>query len=140
MEKENLDNGIKPDVNESLALAGLFRKVSVKERLPQEKGIYIVYVNDNANIQMPFVCIFSKEQFKWMSGDYKFDENISYWLEEIELPTDENIWAGAMMNCKHSGVEGTDSGIAFDNYVLGAKRVRDFVLAGKAVTAKDNVR
>ncbi len=126
----NLDQ---PNVNESLALAGLFRKVSVKERLPKQEGQYIMFFK-NGN---PFNVDFTKMAIEGLS----FDSNdFTHWLEEVELPTDENIWAGAMMNCKHSGVDGTDSGIAFDNYVLGAKRVRDFVLAGKAVTAKDNVR
>lgn len=113
MEKENLDNGIKPDVNESLALAGLFRKVFVKNGTPKESKEYTTNVGE---------VLFTKQKY--------WNENgVEYWLEEIELPTQKQITN-----------ERTERNYQTFQFDLGAIWMRNFVLAGKAVTAKDNVR
>ncbi len=116
MEKENLDNGIKPDVNESLALAGLFRKVSTTERMPTKSDNYFT----NKNLMAYFV-----EDGNFSNG------NILWWLEEVELPTDEEIKKIDFSHLPHM----TQSGRVLIDF--GIKWMRDFVLAA---TAKDNVR
>jgi hypothetical protein len=131
MEKENLDNGIKPDVNESLALAGLFRKVSVKERLPERYNMFIVF-SDLGQVSQSY---FSSEYMKFEKQD------VEYWLEEIELPSKDEIRETAWQYGEEEPNANSYIKYRIDcAYREGAFSVLDFVLAGKAVTAKDNVR
>ena len=117
----NLDQ---PNVNESLALAGLFRKVSADERMPNKTGLYHT----------------NRGMTNYFHGLKKFehDPHIDYWLEEIELPSEEDIERkGDEYGVRHgwrseSYDSSNDVGIAFER---GATWVRSL-----AVTAKDNVR
>lgn len=100
----------------------VYRKVSVKERLPQMIEYYftsvgLMYFNGNA---------FEAANLK--------HEYVDYWLEEVELPSEENIIKQAQeyaqlfphfWNARKQGFE------------EGANKVKNFVLAA---TAKDNVR
>ena len=127
----NLDQ---PNVNESLALAGLFRKVSVSERLPKE-GKFI-FIQENGSLRL---CAWDgrKADLDWIKNT-----SIKYWLEEVELPTDEEVKEQKWIACKND--DGINKpywdGKEMDGFIKGAKWMRNFVLAGKAVTAKDNVR
>lgn len=129
MKKENLDNGIKPDVNESLALAGLFRKVSVKERLPKKDDVYFI-IHNGENIS---TSVFYTMGSGWLTHGM----TIEYWLEEIELPTKEQI--ESEMKKRFTNWGGYFNGGEAKWFNRGARWMMN-VLAGKAVTAKDNVR
>ena len=61
-------------------MEAIFRKVSVKERLPQKDGDYFVYVKDEDDGRemvsaIHFSTVFNKD---WEN------ENVIYWLEEIK--------------------------------------------------------
>lgn len=124
MEKENLDNGIKPDVNESLALAGLFRKVLVQERLPNEDGEYTT----NYCLHTKLLTCSGKRKWTIKAGGDTLTVTPDYWLEEVELPTQKQIVT-----------ERKNRNYQTFQFDLGAYWIMN-VLAGKAVTAKDNVR
>lgn len=62
----------------------IFRKVSVKERLPQKDGDYFVYVKDEDDGRemesaIHFSAVFNNDANK----DWE-NENVIYWLEEIK--------------------------------------------------------
>ena len=132
----NLDQ---PNVNESLALAGLFRKVSAKERLPKEDGTYICFIS---------CCAEPKEGCSTGWGDCDFqdgkfrltEERCLFWLEQIELPNDDRVILGMYNTIPITDTDHMVRGIEINTTLKTLKWVRDFVLAGKAVTAKDNVR
>lgn len=85
----------------------IFRKVST--RLPNKTGLYHT----------------NRGMINYFNGLKTFEgkAHIQYWLEEVELPNDEQIEK--------------ESVGAYDEtcYIKGAKWMRNFVLA---VTAKDN--
>lgn len=128
MEKENLDNGIKPDVNESLALSGLFRKVSVKERLPNWSKYFGKTLPTITFSNSPSFMVIGENE---PSGilEKRIKGSFNYWLEEVEFPTQDEIEN-----------ERTGRNYQTFQFDLGASWMKGFVLAGKAVTAKDNVR
>lgn len=78
----------------------VFRKVSVKERLPSESGIYLT----------------NKCTLHFISGCKRFMGNDpQWWLEEIELPSDEDIQLRSKL--QHS--EQRSDGFVFGaNYIL----------------------
>lgn len=62
----------------------VYRKVLVSERLPSEDGVYIVK-NENGS----FECEYCKEYSFY--DEFSDCSGITYWLEEVELPTDQDI-------------------------------------------------
>lgn len=64
----------------------IFRKVSVKDRLPNEDGEYITNYGSNTRL---LTC---NHKRKWtvQFGD-TVEVTPNYWLEEVELPTDKEI-------------------------------------------------
>lgn len=62
----------------------LYRKVSVKERLPNNDGNYICFKKHEGNISNDLR--FHKEEF-YDSEGYDI-EDVEYWLEEINQPTE----------------------------------------------------
>lgn len=118
-----------PNVNESLALAGLFRKVLVKERLPEKSGTY--YSSQGRSV---LDYTHPVNVTAWKEGR----DGLEWWLEEIELPNDAEInkQANIVTQIENSLVQV----VAWTYYAKGQIDLRERVLAGKAVTAKDNVR
>jgi hypothetical protein len=60
----------------------IFRKVSVTDRLPEKEGIYVV-----KNDQSYFEAIFDHNYS--FHGEFTDCSGVTHWLEEIELPTEE---------------------------------------------------
>lgn len=89
------------------------------ERLPKERKEYLVMKGTN---QLFYgVKFWDGNKFFFQEGDLP----VRFWLEEIELPTDEQI--GKQFKYK--------SNVGYpESNINGAKWLRDFVLAGKAVT------
>ena len=119
MQEENLTkqdgNLDQPNVNESLALAGLFRKVLTKDRVP-ENGLKSYCTNSGIFIY---------------NGDWHCinPHGIQWWLEEVEFPSDIDIQDEATeryIDVRHSRA---------NSFIEGANWMRSL-----AVTAKDNVR
>ena len=113
-----------PNVNESLALAGLFRKVMTEERSPKESG---TYATDRGRLEW-------SNDHKGFLGFWAGRPEVIYWMEEVELPSEDEI------NIAMSKLLDIGDNWEWDshtNAMEGAKWMRDFVLAA---TAKDNVR
>ena len=111
----NLDQ---PNVNESLALAGLLRKVSADERHPTKTGLYHT----------------NRGMINYFHGLKKFehDPHIDYWLEEIEFSSDAELTKELFKWCAKRNM------IMFMETCLDVvKWMKSNVLAA---TAKDNVR
>lgn len=107
----------------------IYRKVSVKERLPKEDNIYLTNLGWNKyRIRKP------TDRTEYQLWIHEIDEEsgspLSWWLEETRLPDDEQI---------HDWVCESKEGILFgerrEDFEEGAKWMRSL-----AVTAKDNVR
>lgn len=92
----------------------IYRKVSVKERLPNETDVYYTNVG-----KVPF--------FK---GERKLtidtDQEILWWLEEVKLPTDEEIFNGSLQYLKEVGSVDNKNVIVHD-WTNGAKWLRDLI-------------
>ena len=59
----------------------IFRKVSVKERLPKQDGDYFVYVKIDEGDELVSAIHFSVLVIE------EWKKEVVYWLEEIELPS-----------------------------------------------------
>lgn len=89
----------------------IYRKVSAKERLPIQTGRY--YTDRG-------LTNYFHEALKYPPKG--FEGNVDYWLEEIELPTDEKI---KTMTMEYD----FSNELIFTAFYRGAQRMRDFVLA-----------
>jgi len=94
----------------------IFRKVKIKDRLPNKKGNFITNLG---------ILIYYGDS-KWGTG-ISTGQRPNEWLEEIELPNDEEIRKA--FDKMPSGID-----VDFIDWYTGIKWMRDFVLAGKAVT------
>ena len=100
----------------------IFRKVSVKEKLPQQNGI--CFTSNGLNYYSAY------EGFS-INKDAR-EKDVEWWLEEIELPTDEEI----KMEFPKYGKDFTD--LQFQERREGAEWMRDFVLAVAPLTSNTN--
>lgn len=97
----------------------IFRKVLAKKRLPKKDGVYIALRSG-----------FLMGEWIWKDGEWQDDDNsghkyeLEWWLEEIELPTDEKI--NEMYPQRNSSGTYLDTNMGRRE---GAKDIRDFVLA-----------
>ncbi|MFE2861006.1 hypothetical protein [Sphingobacterium multivorum] len=57
----------------------LFRQVSVKDRLPEKDGIVVCISSDG----QPFITLYEV--------GISISSSAAYWLEEVELPTEDEI-------------------------------------------------
>lgn len=57
----------------------LFRQVSVKERLPEKEGMVVCISADG----QPFITLYNV--------GFAISSSAAYWLEEVELPTEDEI-------------------------------------------------
>ncbi|WP_286778985.1 MULTISPECIES: hypothetical protein [Sphingobacterium] len=57
----------------------LFRQVSVKDRLPEKEGMVVCISADG----QPFITLYNV--------GFAISSYAAYWLEEVELPTEEDI-------------------------------------------------
>lgn len=57
----------------------LFRQVSVKDRLPEKDGIVVCISSDG----QPFITLYEV--------GISISSSAAYWLEEVELPTEEDV-------------------------------------------------
>ncbi len=69
----------------------IFIKVAVSERLPISKGDYFVFYKFNRIIFTKTVEFIPDEKHFFDYGDVNYSRGITHWLEEIELPDDEQI-------------------------------------------------
>lgn len=93
----------------------IYRKVSPEKRCPTKTDIYYTNIGK--------VAFFEEEkEFKDSQAN-----NIFWWLEEIELPSDEEI----KNKSKENEIEDRfyKTGKTYRNYFNGAQWMRDFVLA-----------
>ena len=94
----------------------IFRKVSVKERLPEHEDN--LFTSEGMTpFDLKSKHFYSPHPRKWVYPEW--------WLEEIELPSDKQIEDKVM-----NGYLINEENIA---RVKAAKWMRDFVLAGEAV-------
>ena len=79
-EKFNEQDGnfVQPNVNESLALAGLFRRVFVKDRLPKHTDIYYTNLGKTPFFDDEKIMVLNNTRATW-------------WLEKVEFPTQDEI-------------------------------------------------
>lgn len=60
----------------------IYRQVSVKERLPEKAGRYFTSFGE---------CTFSTNTRKWLFMLENSTNYVDWWLEEVELPSEEDI-------------------------------------------------
>lgn len=66
----------------------IFVKKSVEEK-PKEDSFYFLKARNKSDIVN---CHYNKEKNEWHDSDYIFtQEEIQYWLQEVELMTDKEI-------------------------------------------------
>ena len=106
----------------------IFRKVSVNERLPNKTGRYFCLGNVYGNL----TSLFFNNQKRWM--ELQDEYHPEYWLEEIELPTDEEIEKEGMK------IDSQEEIHDYYNHgkMVGMKWMRRFVLAVAPLTSKTN--
>ena len=68
-------------------MSGIFRKVMCSDRLPEKDGDYVVFSKCDTNSTYAYAdtLIFKNGSFKEVP-----DWTTLWWLEEIELPSEEN--------------------------------------------------
>lgn len=142
----------------------IFRKVSVKERLPEKPkpilgGQQVNHINRNYGIEKVVVLdpskgyndisIFSfhyetkKWYAEWDCRSYIVDESkyrdvtdvVTHWLEEVELPTEKQMAVNAEMYADQQNDCYTND---YDGHLKGQKEMRDFVLAVAPLTSNTN--
>lgn len=69
-------------------MSGIFRKVMCSDRLPEKDGDYVVFSKCDTNSTYAYAdtLIFKNGSFKEVP-----DWTTLWWLEEIELPSEEDI-------------------------------------------------
>ena len=66
-----------------------YRQVQCSDRLPDESNEWIVCVNDSGGLE-----ILKRQKGAWCVDDnieYHYNDIVMAWLEEIQLPTEEEI-------------------------------------------------
>lgn len=117
----------------------IFRKVSVNDRLPKEDGKYITnYCLETKLLSCECGTCNEKRKWKIKVGGDTLEVTPDYWLEEIKLPTDEEIISKIDLLTDNQANFANEKGIysqsrAFDTLKSFVKWMR------LAVTAKDNV-
>lgn len=99
----------------------IFRKVSVKERLPEKDGDYFVYEKDEDLGELVNAMHFSCLVIETWKNE------VVYWLEEVQFPTEEEIKSKAR---RDGSLFSKSSGeIWRDGFNECGKWMLDFVLA-----------
>ena len=102
-------------------ITSIFRKVSAQERLPKEFGRN--YFTNIGNTYFP----------KKIDGLYEIHpDNVIWWLEEVELPTQEQMKVEAEMYAENENSCYTND---YNGHMKGQKVMLDFVLAVAPLTA-----
>lgn len=108
----------------------LFRQISTKERLPEKQGTYITGDDEGYVTQNKLTAHDNKLEFD--------DEGATWWFEEIELPTDDEIAKESIKEVMEDAMnERMEKAFMF---TIGAKRMRDFVLAVSPFSEKKYCR
>jgi hypothetical protein len=108
-----------------------FAKVKVTDRLPEKRGHYIVYFKGRQK-ENGDLFLFAYEYWYFGTDEDKKEllENGSYWLEERELPTDEELKEQALKFVSKEGVRDTtcEVNIRTNTFLLVGSRTRPIYL------------
>lgn len=94
-------------------MSSLYRKIPCSKRLPEKSGLYDT---DWGNLA------FHISSKRWKDGFDVFNE-IEWWLEPIQLPTDEEI--------EKMAIEKTSTRGEYLNYLTGFKSALKLLTGGK---------
>ncbi|MCY4781784.1 hypothetical protein ORI89_19215 [Sphingobacterium sp. UT-1RO-CII-1] len=94
-------------------MASVFIKVPVSERLPKKGGSYGVIVNDSLFSHADFYYSIFTDEDEWSKN------NVTHWLEEIELPEEEAArqFANEMAGDGHYNMSEIDAFVDGFNYL-----------------------
>jgi hypothetical protein len=116
----------------------IFRKVSVTEEMPMNKQIVFAIEKNDKQV----LCVFEDGRFYRHTDDSGNDRllrfsypDIKYWLEENELPNEDEIEKSAeKYSEEYVGANINEQLGMINSYTACAKWYRELVLAGEAVT------